>query len=246
MDNWLDTITAGHMIIMLQGCHTGSFIGAYSDGTVVASENELTGDGETNRIAITATDTTHSSYGGPSSWGSTFAGGYIAAFSAAATADVDGNGAISVDEAYTYACDHDSYALAGASFPQMDPTSLDPADVFHTCVCPDLVIDSLSHSPDNPTTVDQIVFTVVVKNIGAGRAAPSTLSIRVGGETTPETFPVPSLDPGASHTVQRQEALTIARRYGVTAIVDAGSDLVELDEGNNQESVALTVSQPIP
>jgi hypothetical protein len=146
MDNWLDTITAREMIIMLQGCHTGSFIGAYSDGTVVAAENELTGGGETNRIAITATDTDHSSYGGASSWGSTFTGGYVAAFGDPA-ADVDSNGAISVDEAYTYAYNHDSAALAGWSFPQIDPTSLDPADVFHTCPLVDVWIS------DGPTDV---------------------------------------------------------------------------------------------
>jgi Caspase domain len=132
MDTWLDTITCRQMTILLQGCHTGSFIGYYSTGTVVASENELTGDGETNRIAITATDTTHSSYGGPSTWGSTFTGGYVESFSDA-TADVDSSGAISVDEAYAYACDHDTAALAGNSFPHMDPTLLDPEEVFHTC-----------------------------------------------------------------------------------------------------------------
>lgn len=146
MDNWLDTITSRDMVIMLQGCHTGSFIGAYSTGTVVASENELTGDGEANRIAITATDTNHSSYGGPSSWGSTFTGGYVAAFSDA-TADVDSNGAISVDEAYTYAYNHDSAALAGSSFPQIDPTSLDPTDVFHICPEVDVWIS------DGPTDI---------------------------------------------------------------------------------------------
>lgn len=132
MDNWLDAITAKEIIVMLQGCRTGSFIGAYSNGTVVAAENELTGDGETNRIAITATDTNHSSYGDGSNWGSTFTGGYVASFSDA-TADIDSNNAISVDEAYTYAVAHDSYAVSGLSFPQIDPTSLNTSNVFHTC-----------------------------------------------------------------------------------------------------------------
>ncbi|MCK4822856.1 caspase family protein, partial [bacterium] len=106
MDNWLDNIAAHDIIVLLQGCRTGSFIGSYSDGTIVTSENELTGDGETNRIVMTATDTDHSSYGGSSNWGSTFTGGYVASFGDA-TADVDADNKISVDEAYDYAWDND-------------------------------------------------------------------------------------------------------------------------------------------
>ncbi|MBU7023452.1 MAG: caspase family protein, partial [Theionarchaea archaeon] len=132
MDNWLDAISAREIVVMLQGCHTGSFIGAYSNGTVVAAENELTGDGETNRIVITATDTTHSSYGDGSNWGSTFTGGYVASFSDP-SADIDSNNIISVDEAYQYAVAHDTAAISGWSFPQIDFTSLDTSNVFHTC-----------------------------------------------------------------------------------------------------------------
>jgi hypothetical protein len=132
MDNWLDAISAQEIIVMLQGCHTGSFIGAYSNGTVVPEENELTGDGETNRIVITATDTTHSSYGDGSNWGSTFTGGYVVSFSDP-SADVDSNNTISVGEAYQYAVDHDTAAISGWSFPQIDPTLLNPSNVFHTC-----------------------------------------------------------------------------------------------------------------
>ncbi len=140
LDNMLDTITSSDMIILIEACHSGSFIGAYWDGKVVAAENELTGDGETNRIVMTATDTVYSSYGdvdtavdpNPGDTGSEFPGGYIEAFSTAA-ADVDGNGAISVGEAYQYAWDNDAARLSGWSFPQMDPTSLNTSDVFHTC-----------------------------------------------------------------------------------------------------------------
>lgn len=132
MDNWLDTITCRQMTILLQGCHTGSFIGYYSDGTVVASENELKGDGEKNRIAITATDSDHSSYGGSSTWGSTFSGGYIESFSDA-TADVDTNTMISVQEAYDYALANDTAAASGLSFPHMDSTHMHPDEVYHIC-----------------------------------------------------------------------------------------------------------------
>ena len=132
MDNWLDTITCRQMTILLQGCRTGSFIGYYSSGTTVDAENELTGDGETNRIAITATDTDHSSYGGSSTWGSTFTGGYVESFNDPA-ADTDPDGAICVKEAYDYALAHDSAAVGGLSFPHLNTPALNPSMVFHAC-----------------------------------------------------------------------------------------------------------------
>jgi hypothetical protein len=159
LDDWLDDITSRDMIILLQACHCGSFIGAYWDGTVVAAENELTGDGETNRIVVTATDTDHSSYPdldpatpptdpNPGDTGSEFSGGYIEAFSAAA-ADVDSNGAISVDEAYTYAFDNDIARIRSYEYPQIDLTSLVPASVFHACTPVDLWISDGPHDIGN-------------------------------------------------------------------------------------------------
>ncbi|GAJ01864.1 unnamed protein product, partial [marine sediment metagenome] len=81
---------------------------------------------------------------------------------------------------------------------------------------PDLIVESLTHSPVNPTTADTITFTAVVKNVGSAAAGASTLEFRVGGEFPYPTYPVPALAPGASHTVQRQEVLS-AQSYLNTA-----------------------------
>ncbi len=107
---------------------------------------------------------------------------------------------------------------------------------------PDLVVFSLTHSPASPTTVDLITFTAVVKNIGTGSAGASTLSFQIGGESSPPTFSVPALAPGATYTVQRQSVLGVAQGYTNTAIADVDNDVTESDEANNQTTDTFIVS----
>ena len=40
--------------MIIEACHSGSFIGRYADGTYVQAEDDLTGDGETNRAVAVA------------------------------------------------------------------------------------------------------------------------------------------------------------------------------------------------
>lgn len=106
---------------------------------------------------------------------------------------------------------------------------------------PDLRIESLTHSPANPTTADTITFTAVVKNIGLRPAGSSTLALKVGGETIPKTYSVPSLSAGGRHTVQRQETLTVAQNYRNTATADFKNEVRESNETNNQKIDEYTV-----
>jgi hypothetical protein len=109
---------------------------------------------------------------------------------------------------------------------------------------PDLIVSSFTHSPENPWTVDEITFTAVVKNIGAGPAGPSTLSIRVGGEGTPPTYAVPALNPDATFTATRIITLTRAQNYINTATADVSNQVTESDENNNSITHSVRVSLP--
>lgn len=109
---------------------------------------------------------------------------------------------------------------------------------------PDLVVTSLTHSPDRPTVRDTITFRAVVKNIGTGPAGPSTLEFRVGGETprvNAPTFAVPALGPGQSYTAERQLVLRVAQNYRNTATADVNNDVAESNEKNNQTTEDYTV-----
>ena len=102
---------------------------------------------------------------------------------------------------------------------------------------PDLIIESLTHSPQNPETGELITFKVIVKNIGFAEAEKSTLEFRIGGESSgPENrFDVPALAPGKTFTHSRQASFDEVKNYGNTAIADVFDVISELDEGNNKK-----------
>lgn len=141
MDSWLDAISCKEMTIIIEACHSGSFIGKYKDGTYVAAENELTGDGENNRIVFTSASSDTSSWPdvdgdsdpNPSDTGSESIYGYIMAFGVA-SADTDGNGRISFGEAYQYAWDNDVTRILDWNMPQMIAAGLKAANVYHQCL----------------------------------------------------------------------------------------------------------------
>jgi hypothetical protein len=141
MDNWLDAINCKEMTIIIEACHSGSFIGKYKDGTYMAAENELTGDGETNRVVFTSASTDTSSWGdvdgasdpNPADTGSESIYGYVMAFNIA-SADTNGNGRISFGEAYQYAWDNDVTRILDWNMPQMIEAGLNKANVYHQCL----------------------------------------------------------------------------------------------------------------
>ena len=95
---------------------------------------------------------------------------------------------------------------AGTALLASAPTFTDTTSVTFGTTQPDLIIESLTHSPINPTSVDSLTITAVVKNIGNGPSGPSTISLLVSGEAPGDEgteFPVPPLAAGATYTVQR-------------------------------------------
>lgn len=102
------------------------------------------------------------------------------------------------------------------------------------CRKPDLVIESISHEPSEPTTLDEITFSVVVTNIGEETAWASTLSFKVGGETFPETYSVGPLEPDNSYEIQRHVMLDVDQFYQITIEADIDDEVDESNEYNNR------------
>jgi hypothetical protein len=97
---------------------------------------------------------------------------------------------------------------------------------------PNLVIESLTHFPSEPTSEDVITFIVEVANQGIA-AGPSTLSFKVGDEPFGVDFEIPPLAQGESQVVQRQMQLSIPGSYTNIVTVDVYDEVVESDENDN-------------
>lgn len=140
LDTWLDGITCDELTIIIEACHSGSLIGSYADGTYVAAEDDLTGDGETNRCIFTSASSDTSSWPdvdgpsdpNPADTGSETIWGYVEAFSVGA-ADTNGDGEISFGEGWQYAWDNDVTRITGDNTPQMMDTGLNTNNVYNYC-----------------------------------------------------------------------------------------------------------------
>ena len=140
LDTWLDAITCDELTIIIEACHSGSLIGMYADGSYVAAEDDLTGDGETNRCIFTSASSDTSSWPdvdsagdpNPGDIGSETIWGYVEAFSTA-SADTNGDSEISFGEGWQYAWDNDITRIDGDNTPQMLHTGLVINNVYNYC-----------------------------------------------------------------------------------------------------------------
>lgn len=104
---------------------------------------------------------------------------------------------------------------------------------------PDLVIASLTHNPQYPTSAQSVTITVVVKNQGSLAAGASHLAIPLG---TPMSRPVPALAAGASCTVTQTAGPLGPGIHTYIVTADWEHEVAESDESNNDKRDDIMVS----
>lgn len=110
---------------------------------------------------------------------------------------------------------------------------------------PDLVVERLSWEPAQPEEGQQVVFTARVRNGGASAAGPFTVSFRVDGASLGST-PVGGLAGGAFADVRSPPWQAQAGSHAVKAVADAGQQVAESSEGNNDASAGFSVKAAQP
>lgn len=107
---------------------------------------------------------------------------------------------------------------------------------------PDLVVNSITHSPTNPTVGSTVSFSVVVRNQGTAPAGQFAVRLQGGGPAQDRT--VSSLPAGASVTLSFSLPLSTSPET-FTATADILNQVAESNEGNNTRQVTIT-AQPAP
>jgi hypothetical protein len=113
------------------------------------------------------------------------------------------------------------------------------------CVDPsaDLIIHNFSVNPAHPRPRELVHFIVRIKNEGSATAPGCHASLKVGGETDPQIYTIPSLAPGATYTFVRNERFPWAMEFRATLVVDPYAEVVESNERNNQSSLDFSVRE---
>lgn len=107
---------------------------------------------------------------------------------------------------------------------------------------PDLIIETITWSPVNPSKGDNVTFTVTIKNQGSGRALPSRVDFYVDGFFK-DYQDVPMIDTGA--LMIRTFIWTAgAGSHDFKLVVDEEDWIPESDEDNNEKTVTVVTLPP--
>jgi subtilase family serine protease len=105
---------------------------------------------------------------------------------------------------------------------------------------PDLVIQDIIYSPDNPAAGDNITLTATVKNQGNEPSSPSKLSCYVDSMLLASDR-VETLGAGASSTVDFKWAVKPGSHV-IKMITDSTKEIAESDETNNEQTITFPIS----
>ena len=159
-------------------------------------------------------------------------------------AEINPDGSASVSFTWTaLAGDHDVTILAdgGNAVTEVDETNNEKETVFAT-LTPDLVVDVIDWSMEDPLVSDAVAVDMTVKNRGTDVAGEFHLSYTIDGDdpVNVDMAPIPA---GGSFTLHISPRLTIGTHI-VTVTVDTGEDVIELDETNNEKSIGFSTVAP--
>jgi len=109
-------------------------------------------------------------------------------------------------------------------------------------LAPDLTIDTITWSPENPSAGDAVTFTVIIKNQGSGKASNSRTAYYIDDNYFTSALFDP-IDPNATGN----KTFTWTARAGshnIKAVADYNNEVTESDEDNNEKAVVFSTLAP--
>ena len=107
-----------------------------------------------------------------------------------------------------------------------------------TTLASDLIVESISWSPDNPSRGDSIVFSITIKNQGSSRSRFCNVNFYIDGNSR-GSQDVAAIDPDSTVT-RTYNWVALSGQHAIKAVVDETNNVNEGDETNNE--LALTFS----
>jgi PGF-pre-PGF domain-containing protein len=107
---------------------------------------------------------------------------------------------------------------------------------------PDLLIDSLSWTPEKPEPDESVAFTVTVKNNGTAGSGENVLEYEIDG-TNEGNLTVPALSAGETFGGTFSWVAGEEGKIEVRAVVDTGNEVLEGSETNNEITKTITVAK---
>ena len=107
--------------------------------------------------------------------------------------------------------------------------------VYDSTALPDLVVDKIAWSPENPALGNEVAVTLTVKNEGEGRASAASVRYVVGEDALSGKLDIPALESGES--ADAAFAWTAEKgEHEFSALVNPNESPIETDYGNNESS----------
>jgi len=109
-------------------------------------------------------------------------------------------------------------------------------------LAPDLIVDDITLSPENPSVGDDTTFSIRIKNRGNKRAGVTNVGLVIDGHSHGYR-PIPILEPGDNSTIDWQwTAMTGSHNFQL--IADFLNQVKESDEDNNTRVVTYATPTP--
>ena len=124
---------------------------------------------------------------------------------------------------------------------ESDETNNEQSLTFST-LSPDLIIQAVNWTPENPSRNDVVTFTATVKNQGSGRADACQLGYYVD-DLFISVIPVAALEEGASGNITFTRTV-VSDVHHIKLVIDYYNNVAESDETNNTKTMSLFTVAP--
>jgi subtilase family serine protease len=115
-------------------------------------------------------------------------------------------------------------------------------------LAPDLIVESITWPTGEPSTGDNVTFTVTIRNQGDTQAEIGYVSYFVDGDYL-YSEQIKSLKPDAKTEAPFSALMSQTGAHTISVVIDEGNRILESDETNNEEAVTVStesIATPAP